>query len=78
MSALRPLHWQEIENLLFSLGYELNRQKGSHRIYVKSGKLWHVTVPMCRTVPVGTIKSIIRQMEISRDEFLYLILKQKH
>ncbi len=74
MSKLRPLHWQVIARVLEKLGYEHHRTKGSHAVYVKSGVLMHVTVPLNRKgIPVGTISSIIRQIGISREQFLELV-----
>jgi predicted RNA binding protein YcfA (HicA-like mRNA interferase family) len=74
MPKLRPLHWQVVTRVLEKLGYELYRTKGSHAVYVKSGALMHVTVPMNRKgIPVGTISSIIRQIGISREEFLEIL-----
>jgi predicted RNA binding protein YcfA (HicA-like mRNA interferase family) len=78
MSALRPIHWQVIDRVLLNLGYEHHRTKGSHRVYVKSGQLMHVTVPMNRNIPVGTLNSIIRQIGISREQFLEYLSNVKH
>jgi len=73
MPALRPLHWQTVARLLLQLEFEHHRTKGSHRIYVKSGRPMHVTLPMNRSIPVGTLTSIIRQMGLTREEFLELL-----
>ncbi len=78
MAALRPLHWQIVDKILSHLGFEHHRTKGSNRVYVKSGRLMHVTLPMNRSIPVGTLQSIIRQMGISREEFLAFLERVKH
>lgn len=78
MPALRPLHWQTVDRILNRLGFEHTRTKGSHRVYVKSGKLMHVTLPMNPAIPVGTLQSIIRQMGISREDFLSHLDQVKH
>ena len=78
MSALRPLHWQVVDRILINIGFDHHRTKGSHRVYVKSGRLMHVTVPMHREIPIGTLHSIIRQMGLSREEFLSLLDRVKN
>ena len=78
MSSLRPLHWQVVERILLTIGFKHHRTKGSHRIYVKAGRLMHVTVPAHREIPVGTLHSIIRQTGLSREEFLSLLDRTKN
>lgn len=75
MSHIRPLHWNEIERVLFKLGYYLDRQKGSHRVYCKSGVARHVTVPQNREIPRGTCKSIARQMGMELKDLMELVEK---
>ena len=78
MPALRPLHWELVEKILLRLSFRLHRTKGSHKIYAKSGHLMHVTVPANRNIPVGTLTSIIRQMGITREEFLTHLENIRH
>ena len=77
--VLPRLHWQDVERILFKLGYELKRTKGSHKIYVKSGKLRHVTLPAHRELKPGTLHQIVEfQMELTPQQFLDLLYKRKH
>lgn len=78
MPRLIPLHWQVVDRLLLKLGFQHYRTKGSHRVYVKSGQLMHVTVPMNREIPIGTLSAIIRQIGISREQFLELVNSVRH
>jgi predicted RNA binding protein YcfA (HicA-like mRNA interferase family) len=78
MPALRPLHWEVVARILKQLGFELYRTRGSHQVWVKSGNVMHVTLPMNRSIPVGTLSSIIRQMGITRDQFLELLDNNRH
>ena len=56
------------------LGYEIARQKGSHVRLVCAGRN-PVTVPVHkgRTLKRGTLRAILREAEISVDEFLALV-----
>ena len=69
MSKLPSLKAREILVILFKNGFEKVRTSGSH-IRLKKGNNT-VTVPYhpVRTVPKGTLKSIIKQSGISQDKF---------
>lgn len=61
---------EEIEKVLEYLGWELTRQRGSHRQYTKSGQLGLVTVPSStRELDRGTFGNILRQTGLTRREF---------
>lgn len=70
MSKMPSLKAREILDILFKAGFEKLRTSGSH-IRLGKGAL-RVTVPFHsnRNVPLGTLKSIIRQSGMSTDEFL--------
>lgn len=74
--SLPPQHSDDVDRVLRRLGYEHARTKGSHKTYTKSGKIKIVTVPQCRELPRGTMKSILNQMEISPEEFLNILNKK--
>jgi predicted RNA binding protein YcfA (HicA-like mRNA interferase family) len=63
----------EVEMVLRKLDFFLVSQKGSHgKFKHPSGKI--VILPMGkREIPVGTMKSILRQMGISEEEFQKLL-----
>jgi predicted RNA binding protein YcfA (HicA-like mRNA interferase family) len=50
------------------LGFTVVRQKGSHSQLAKAQM--HITVPMHRSITIGTLKSILRQAGVSLEEFL--------
>ena len=57
---------------LSKLGYTILRQKGSH-VRLVCPKRPSVTVPMHHEVDRGTLRSIIRTVEISVEEFNKLV-----
>ena len=69
MSKLPSLKSREILTILFKNGFEKIRTSGSHIRLIKGNNL--VTVPFhaSKTVPKGTLKSIIRQSGIPQSEF---------
>ena len=69
MSKLPSLKAREILTILFAHGFEKVRTSGSH-IRLKKGKLF-VTVPFhsSKTIPIGTLKSIIRQSGLKEKDF---------
>ena len=68
---LRPLPFREVKRKLEAAGFEEVSSKGSH---VKFAKLtedgtYTAIVPQHREVPVGTLRSSLKQAGISSDEF---------
>jgi predicted RNA binding protein YcfA (HicA-like mRNA interferase family) len=57
---------------LAKLGYRRVRQKGSHVRLVCDGRN-PVTVPMHPTLDRGTLRAIIRTVEITVDQFMALL-----
>jgi predicted RNA binding protein YcfA (HicA-like mRNA interferase family) len=57
---------------LSRLGYRVLRQKGSHVRLVAPGRP-PVTVPMHAELDRGTLRSIIRTVDVSVEEFLELL-----
>ncbi|MFL6255080.1 MAG: type II toxin-antitoxin system HicA family toxin [Pyrinomonadaceae bacterium] len=68
---LRPLPFREVKRKLEAAGFEEVSSKGSHVKFAKVTKLGTYTaiVPHHREVPVGTLRSILKQAGISPDEF---------
>jgi predicted RNA binding protein YcfA (HicA-like mRNA interferase family) len=52
-------------------GFHLDRVKGSHHIYVRviNSEQYTVPVPKKKDLPVGTLKSILRQSGLPQDLF---------
>ena len=60
-------------------GFEEQRQRGSHLHLRREADGRRVTVPVHkgRTVPTGTLRAILRDADISVDEFHKLLKKQR-
>jgi predicted RNA binding protein YcfA (HicA-like mRNA interferase family) len=61
----------EVCKILSSHGFEIARQKGSHIVMQKKTDTSTVTIPVPnhKEIKIGTLKSIIRQSQISPSEF---------
>jgi predicted RNA binding protein YcfA (HicA-like mRNA interferase family) len=62
----------EICDILRSQGFELVRQRGSHMVMQRRAGETTITVPVPnhREVKIGTLQSIIRQSQLSRELFM--------
>ena len=68
MKAPRDISGPKAVKALERLGFLRTRQSGSHTRLVKGS--CNVTVPMHRTLDVGTLQSILRQADVTLDEFM--------
>ena len=68
---LRPLPFREVKRKLESAGFAEVSSKGSHVKFAKVTEegTYTAIVPYHREVPVGTLRSILKQAGISPDEF---------
>jgi predicted RNA binding protein YcfA (HicA-like mRNA interferase family) len=74
MSALKPIHWRELESVFLAAGFRFARQSGSHRSYVKPGTPRPVVIPTYDEVPVAIIRNnLTTAAGISRDEYFRLL-----
>jgi predicted RNA binding protein YcfA (HicA-like mRNA interferase family) len=66
---------RQLVRALKRAGFEEQRQRGSHLHLRRASDGKRVTVPVHqgRTVPVGTLRAILRDADISVDEFLGLL-----
>jgi len=55
------------------MGFELDRQKGSHMILFRAEAPTTVTVPDHRELDRGTLRAILRQAGITPDELAKLL-----
>lgn len=57
------------------LGFVFRRQRGSHAVYRREADRARLVVPMHagETIRPGTLITILKQMGITRDEFLELL-----
>lgn len=74
MSHLPSLSGREVVAALAHIGYEVDRQRGSH-IVMRHRDPPHrrVVVPDHREVAKGTLRTIIRETGLTVDEFLQLL-----
>jgi len=74
VSKLGNIRASDIEKVLRKLGYVVHHQRGSHRYYVKDGKIITVPVHKGKTLGKGLADKIIsRDIGISIDEFFELL-----
>ncbi len=74
MSDLPRISGREVVKALKKLGYEKDRQKGSHIVLrQKASPHRRVTVPDHPEVAKGTLRAIIREVGLTVDEFKDLL-----
>lgn len=74
MSYLPRVSGREVVKALGKIGYEIDRQRGSH-IVLRNGEppYRRLTVPDHDEVAKGTLRSIIRQAGLGVEEFKALL-----
>lgn len=73
MSKLPVISGQQCVKALRKIGFELRSQEGSHIILVQTSTKKRISVPNHKTLAKGTLRAIIRQAELSIDEFVALL-----
>ena len=73
MPRITPVHWRTLERVFLAAGFELARQEGSHRSYVKKGVLRPVVIPTYDEVPVSIIRNNLKTAGISREDYFGLL-----
>lgn len=74
MSTLPRISGREVVAALLRIGYERDRQKGSHVILRQiASPHRRVVVPDHREVAKGTLRKIIRQVGLTVEEFRKLL-----
>lgn len=71
MSKLPVLKPSEVIRVLEKIGFQRIRQKGSH-LFLRhpDGRTTVVPIHRGEDIPPGLLRSILREVELSRDEFL--------
>ncbi|MCY3957474.1 MAG: type II toxin-antitoxin system HicA family toxin [Chloroflexi bacterium] len=71
MPPVRPLPYREVARKLRAAGFAEVSQRGSHVKFARDTEdgMRTAIVPRHREVAVGTLRSILRQAGLSRDEF---------
>ena len=74
MSKLPVLKPSELVRILQQLGFERIRQKGSH-LYLRhpDGRATVVPIHRGEDLPPGLLRSILHDIELTREEFLALL-----
>ncbi|MGI8582635.1 MAG: type II toxin-antitoxin system HicA family toxin [Chitinophagaceae bacterium] len=74
MSKLPIINAHQFEKILFRIGFEIIRQKGSHRFY-KHPDGRYTTLPHHKGEDLSRpiIREILKQVEISNEEFILLL-----
>ena len=68
---LRPQPYREVRRKLLAAGFSETSQRGSHVKFFKAGRgeVRTVIVPRRRVVPLGTLRSIVRQAGLTPADF---------
>lgn len=75
MRLPRDLSGEELAKALNKLGYEIDRQTGSHiRLTTQTNGEHHITIPNHSPIKIGTLSAILRDIEthfqLTRDELI--------
>jgi predicted RNA binding protein YcfA (HicA-like mRNA interferase family) len=73
MSGLPVVSGQECVKALQKVGYYFKRQTGSHFVLRKDDPFSQLVVPNHKQLDRGTLRSIIRQADLSVNEFTNLL-----
>lgn len=73
MSKLPQIKPQNIEKVLTSLGFVSRSGKGNHVVFKHPDGRRTVITSHNRPVRIGTLRAILKQADISTDEFLKLL-----
>jgi predicted RNA binding protein YcfA (HicA-like mRNA interferase family) len=72
MSRLPACSGQDAIRVFKKLGYEVDHQTGSH-IILRHLQMRRLTVPNHRELAKGTLRALIRESGLSKDEFVNLL-----
>jgi predicted RNA binding protein YcfA (HicA-like mRNA interferase family) len=73
MGKLPKISGQDCVKALEKAGFYFKRQRGSHIVLRRDDPFAQVVVPNHKQLDRGTLRSIIRQADLSVDEFLNLL-----
>ena len=69
-SRLPVLSGREVIRVLGKFGWQVSRQASSHVILTKPGEMVTLSVPDHKEVARGTLRSLIRNANLTVDEFV--------
>ena len=73
MSKLPVVSGKQCIKALEKIGFMIFRQRGSHITMVRKNPQCQVTIPNHKTVAKGTLRAIIKQVDLSVDPFINLL-----
>lgn len=73
--SLPQLKAKDVARVVRKLGFELDRQKGSHAIFYRSSDKARIVIPMHagRDIKPKTLQGIIDDMQITPEQFKELL-----
>ena len=75
MARITLISWKEFEKFLLFLGCKFKHQRGSHRVYTRTGLKRPIIVPVYDEIPIFIIRNNLRILNMSPEEYSE-ILKQ--
>ena len=73
MPRLTPIPWKQFERFLLHVNCEYVRQRGSHRVYWRSGFKRPIILPTYDSLPIHIIKNALRLLGLSTEEYLKIL-----
>ncbi|QQR92911.1 MAG: type II toxin-antitoxin system HicA family toxin [Candidatus Iainarchaeum archaeon] len=74
MPRLKPISGMQLAKTFAKLGYAIDHQTGSHLILrQKTEPFRRLTIPNHSVISIGTLRAIIRQSGLTREEFEKLL-----
>jgi predicted RNA binding protein YcfA (HicA-like mRNA interferase family) len=73
MTRLPQLSGPEFVRALQSVGFTVRRQQGSHIVMRRDDPFAQTVVPNHRQIDRGTLRAILRQIDLSADELIKLL-----
>ncbi|MDO8538548.1 MAG: type II toxin-antitoxin system HicA family toxin [archaeon] len=72
MPKLAVISGKQALKVATKLGYQIIRQTGSH-VILRNDNRKRLVIPMHKTLKTGTLLQIIKELEISKEEFEKLL-----
>ncbi len=73
MSKLPVVSGRELVRVLQKLGFQFDRQKGSHMMLFRENPPTTLSIPDHRELDRGTLRALLRQAGVTPDEFQRLL-----
>jgi predicted RNA binding protein YcfA (HicA-like mRNA interferase family) len=73
MSRLANISGKDAVKAFQKAGWENAGQVGSHLVMIKKGMRANLSIPQHRELSIGTLRVLIRNAEMTVDEFLALL-----